>query len=89
MARAEGDVEAAGAQLGCTVKGAAMQKTPRQEVAQRFSAASAGLKACATFLLIASAGLFAQSAPDINGDGALDLAAPSFEGNTVTVWLGR
>ena len=49
-----------------------MQKTPRQEVAQRFSAASAGLKACATFLLIASAGLFAQSVPDINYDAVAD-----------------
>src|SRR4029078_2823882 len=49
-----------------------MEKTQRQEVAQRFSAASIGLKACATFLLVASAGLFAQSVPDINYDAGAD-----------------
>jgi hypothetical protein len=29
------------------------------------------------------------SVVDINGDGKLDPAAPSFEESTVTVWLGR
>ena len=37
----------------------------------------------------AGPGAYRVSAADINGDGKLDLAAPSFEGNVVTVWLGR
>jgi len=37
----------------------------------------------------AGPGAYRVSVADINGDGKLDLAAPSFEGNAVTVWLGR
>jgi hypothetical protein len=37
----------------------------------------------------AGPGAYRVSVADINGDGKLDLAAPSFEGNVVTVWLGR
>ena len=37
----------------------------------------------------AGPGAYRVSAADINGDGKLDLAAPSFEGNVVTVLLGR
>ena len=37
----------------------------------------------------AGPGAYRVSAADINGDGKLDVAAPSFEGNAVTVLLGR
>jgi len=37
----------------------------------------------------AGPGAYRVSVPDINGDGKLDLAAPSFDGSTVTVLLGR
>ena len=50
-----------------------------RDVARRFSAASAGLKACATLVLAASAGLFAQSVPDINYDAVADvISLPSY-----------
>lgn len=37
----------------------------------------------------AGPGAYQISAADINADGRLDIALPSFEGNAVTVYLGR